>query len=76
VTRSGLGGRRTTCASTAPAPSACTTRSSATWSWHGAAATRLIIHLALNEVDDQHAAANWGEKVTDDEYAAAAATND
>jgi quercetin dioxygenase-like cupin family protein len=39
--------------------------------WHGAAPNRLMVHLALNEVDDDHVAANWGEKVTDDEYAAA-----
>src|SRR5256714_827329 len=36
--------------------------------WHGAAANRFMAHLALNEVDDDHVAANWGEKVTDDEY--------
>jgi NAD(P)-dependent dehydrogenase (short-subunit alcohol dehydrogenase family)/quercetin dioxygenase-like cupin family protein len=39
--------------------------------WHGAAPTRLMVHLALNEVDDEHVAANWGEHVRDDEYNAA-----
>jgi quercetin dioxygenase-like cupin family protein len=39
--------------------------------WHGAAASRLMVHLALNEVDEAHVAADWGEKVTDEEYAAA-----
>ena len=39
--------------------------------WHGAAAHRFMVHLALNEVDDDHVAAHWGEKVTDEEYAAA-----
>ena len=39
--------------------------------WHGAAPNRLMVHLALNEVDDDHVAADWGEKVTDEEYAAA-----
>ena len=39
--------------------------------WHGAAPTRLMVHLALNEVDDDHPAAHWGEHVTDDEYASA-----
>ncbi|MBV9915680.1 MAG: cupin domain-containing protein [Solirubrobacterales bacterium] len=39
--------------------------------WHGATANRLMVHLALNEVDDEHAAAHWGEHVSDDEYAAA-----
>ena len=36
--------------------------------WHGATPTRLMVHLALNEVDDDHLAAHWGEHVTDDEY--------
>src|SRR5438477_7270936 len=39
--------------------------------WHGAAPNRLMVHIALNEVDDDHVAANWGEKVTDEEYSAA-----
>jgi quercetin dioxygenase-like cupin family protein len=38
--------------------------------WHGATPTRLMVHLALNEVDDDHPAAHWGEHVTDDEYSA------
>ena len=36
--------------------------------WHGATPDRLMVHLALNEVDDQHVAAHWGEHVTDEEY--------
>jgi quercetin dioxygenase-like cupin family protein len=36
--------------------------------WHGATPTRLMVHLALNEVDDEHVAVHWGEHVTDDEY--------
>jgi quercetin dioxygenase-like cupin family protein len=36
--------------------------------WHGAAPGRLMVHLALNEVDDDHVAAVWGDKVADDEY--------
>ena len=39
--------------------------------WHGAAPNRFMVHIALNEVDDDHVAANWGDKVTDEEYAAA-----
>jgi quercetin dioxygenase-like cupin family protein len=39
--------------------------------WHGAAPTRLMVHLAINEVDDEHEAAVWGDHVTDDEYASA-----
>jgi len=39
--------------------------------WHGAAPTRFMAHLALNEVDEQHpAAADWGAHVTDAEYGA------
>jgi len=30
-----------------------------------------MVHLALNEVDGDHPAAHWGEKVTDEEYSAA-----
>ena len=40
--------------------------------WHGATPTRLMVHLALNEVDDDHIPAEWGVHVTDAEYAAAA----
>jgi len=29
---------------------------------------RWMVHLALNEVDDDHVAAHWGEHVSDDEY--------
>jgi quercetin dioxygenase-like cupin family protein len=39
--------------------------------WHGATATRLMVHIALNEVDEEHVAAHWGEHVTDEEYDAA-----
>jgi quercetin dioxygenase-like cupin family protein len=42
--------------------------------WHGAAPNRFMVHLAINEVDDDHALAVWGDKVTDDEYAAAPST--
>ena len=40
--------------------------------WHGAAPNRFMAHLALNEVDGEHPASMWGEKVTDEEYAAPA----
>jgi len=33
-----------------------------------------MAHLALNEVDDEHVAANWGDQVTDEEYTAASAS--
>ena len=42
--------------------------------WHGAAPDRLMVHLAINEVDDEHPAVHWGEHVTDEEYAAAPVT--
>ncbi len=38
--------------------------------WHGAAADRLMIHLALSEVTDSGEGTKWLEKVTDAEYAA------
>ena len=41
--------------------------------WHGASPTRMMVHLALNEVDDDHPAAHWGEHVTDEEYRATSA---
>jgi quercetin dioxygenase-like cupin family protein len=39
--------------------------------WHGAAPNRFMVHLALNEVDDEHVAAVWGDHVTDEEYGSA-----
>jgi quercetin dioxygenase-like cupin family protein len=44
--------------------------------WHGAAPNRLMVHIALNEVDGAHVAADWGEKVSDQEYSAAPAIDD
>jgi quercetin dioxygenase-like cupin family protein len=38
--------------------------------WHGAAPTRFMTHLALQEADDEGTAAYWGEQVTDEEYLA------
>lgn len=38
--------------------------------WHGAAPTRLMTHIAMQEVDDQGSAVTWGEHVTDEEYTA------
>ncbi len=40
--------------------------------WHGATPRRLMVHIALNEVDEDHVAADWGEHVTDEAYSAAA----
>jgi len=41
--------------------------------WHGAAPGRFMVHLALQQVDQRGSAGDWGEKVSDDEYATAAA---
>jgi quercetin dioxygenase-like cupin family protein len=43
--------------------------------WHGATPNRFMAHIALNEVDDEHVAANWGDEVTDEEYTAAPAAD-
>jgi quercetin dioxygenase-like cupin family protein len=39
--------------------------------WHGATATRLMVHIAIVQVGDDGTPASWGEHVTDEEYAAA-----
>ena len=39
--------------------------------WHGASATRFLIHIAIAQVDDAGNVADWGAHVTDDEYQAA-----
>jgi quercetin dioxygenase-like cupin family protein len=42
--------------------------------WHGAAPHRLMVHLAINEGDDDHAVVDWLEPVSDEEYTATPAT--
>jgi quercetin dioxygenase-like cupin family protein len=44
--------------------------------WHGAAPTRFMTHLAMQQVDEQGSAVTWGTHVTDAEYAAAPAIDD
>jgi quercetin dioxygenase-like cupin family protein len=44
--------------------------------WHGAAATSLMTHIAMLEVDDEGKSATWGDHVTDAEYAAAPSTSE
>ena len=39
--------------------------------WHGAAPNRFMAHMAMLDVDDEGTPANWGERVTDAEYAGA-----
>ena len=41
--------------------------------WHGAAPNRLMVHVAINEADEQHDVVHWLTPVTDEEYAAAPA---
>jgi quercetin dioxygenase-like cupin family protein len=41
--------------------------------WHGAAPNRLMVHVAINEADDEHAVVHWLTRVTDEEYTAAPA---
>ena len=41
--------------------------------WHGAAPTRFMTHIAMQQADDEGTVVNWGEHLTDDEYAAAPA---
>ena len=37
--------------------------------WHGAAPTRLMTHVAMQQADDDGSVVTWGEHVSDDEYA-------
>jgi hypothetical protein len=43
--------------------------------WRGADPNRFMIHIAMQQVDEEGNAASWGEHVTDEEYGAAPATN-
>jgi quercetin dioxygenase-like cupin family protein len=36
--------------------------------WHGAAPDRFMTHLAMQQVDDEGNAVEWGDHVTDEEY--------
>src|SRR3954449_3818721 len=38
--------------------------------WHGAVPDRFMVHLALQQVDDQGSAVAWGEHVSDADYGA------
>jgi len=41
--------------------------------WHGAAATRFMTHVAMQQADEHGNVVSWGEHVTDEEYAKAPA---
>jgi quercetin dioxygenase-like cupin family protein len=43
--------------------------------WHGAAATRFMVHVAMLDVDESGNNATWLDHVTDEEYAAAPAVD-
>ena len=36
--------------------------------WHGAAPTRFMTHLAMQQADDQGNVASWGEHVSEEQY--------
>ena len=38
--------------------------------WHGASATRFMVHVAMHQADDDGTTVSWGDHVTDEEYAA------
>ena len=40
--------------------------------WHGAAPTRFMTHVAMQQADNGGNVVTWGAHVTDEEYAAAA----
>jgi quercetin dioxygenase-like cupin family protein len=39
--------------------------------WHGAAPSRLMSHIAIQEADESGSPVTWGRHVTDEEYGAA-----
>ena len=39
--------------------------------WHGAAPTRFMTHVAMQQADDEGIVVTWGDHVTEEEYAAA-----
>ena len=39
--------------------------------WHGAAPTRFMAHVAIQQTDESGSPVTWGRHVTDDEYGAA-----
>lgn len=41
--------------------------------WHGAAPTRLMTHIAMQQADEHGNVVSWGDHVSDDEYAEAPA---
>jgi len=44
--------------------------------WHGAAPTRFMAHVAIQQADDQGTVVEWGRHVSDEEYAQAPSLED
>jgi quercetin dioxygenase-like cupin family protein len=44
--------------------------------WHGAAPTRFMTHIAIQQTDEQGKPVHWGRHVSDDEYAQAPSLED
>jgi quercetin dioxygenase-like cupin family protein len=44
--------------------------------WHGAASTRFMTHIAMQQADEEGSVVTWGVHVTDEEYAAAPALDE
>ena len=42
--------------------------------WHGAAPSRFMVHIAMQQNDETGSPVTWGEHVSDEQYAAAPAT--
>jgi quercetin dioxygenase-like cupin family protein len=42
--------------------------------WHGAAPNRFMTHIAMQQADDDGNVVTWGDRVSDEEYAAAPST--
>jgi quercetin dioxygenase-like cupin family protein len=43
--------------------------------WHGAAATRLMTHVAIQQADAEGSVVTWGDHVSDEQYGQAPAVN-
>jgi quercetin dioxygenase-like cupin family protein len=44
--------------------------------WHGAAPTRLMTHIAVQQADEEGNVVTWGEHVSDEQYAQAPSIED
>jgi hypothetical protein len=56
---------------TVAAPSEGSQVGAASVHWYGAAATRFMTHIAMQQADDNGHVVEWGRHVSDDEYAQA-----